>query len=152
VAEDDNTAVAADAFTCVILTPLRTVFEGEVRSVLVEGAGGSFEMFARHEPVMTPLKIGIVEIETDAGRRCFAVHGGFLEMDGATATILANSAENAEEIDMERARKAEARAKERLETISRHAEEGAKIDFDRAKLALLRSLQRMRAARKISGE
>jgi F-type H+-transporting ATPase subunit epsilon len=140
--ENDETG---DAFPCVILTPERTVFEGRITRLAGEDLRGAFEVLPRHEPLMTPLRISLFEVEEPGGgTKRFAVHGGFLDMTGTEATLLADSAESAEEIDVERAKEAMARARERLAEVTRSAEEIA-LDHDRAEMALKRALIRLQA-------
>jgi F-type H+-transporting ATPase subunit epsilon len=79
-------------------------------------------------------------VEEAGGRKLFALSSGILETGGNQVTILADSMETAEEIDVSRARAAERRARERL---SRHGED---IDVARAQAALQRALNRLRAA------
>lgn len=128
---------------CSIITPKRTVFDAQIQRLSAESTGGSIEILPRHEPLMVPLAIDLMELVTAEGAVRYAVHGGFLDMDGTRITILADAAELADEINVERAQASLARAKERLEAVSGKAED-IKIDMDRAQLALLRALNRLR--------
>ncbi len=140
--EENADTVVVDTFACRILTPSRTAFEGQVNRLEVKSSRGCFEILPRHEPLITPLAVGVMEITSPAGVEHYALHGGFLEMDGEDAVILANAVELADEIDLERARAAEERARERLAAVSGKAED-IQIDVSRVKLALLRALNRI---------
>jgi F-type H+-transporting ATPase subunit epsilon len=136
-------------FNCKIITPEKSVYSGKVRSLKAVGKSGALEINPRHEPLMTPLEVCLLEIDivdnsNEGEFTTFAVHGGFLDMDGENAVILADTAEPADSIDLARAQKALARAKERLEDVSGSADE-IQIDIDRAKLAMLRALMRLKA-------
>ncbi len=131
---------------CSIITPRCTVFSEPAVRILVHGAGGAFEILPGHEAVMTPVAISLLEVYTgEEQKHVFAVHGGFLDMDGEALTILADTAERADKIDIRRAQEALARARERLEVVSSADAHEIEIDIDRAKLALLRATMRMKA-------
>lgn len=140
---------AVERFDLRIITPQRTIFEDAVRSAAAESEGGAIEILPRHEPLLTPLEIGIFSIAPFDRRNHpaeirFALNGGFLETDGLRTTIYAYSAEKESEIDPSRAREAMERAKARLAEVTRHADEEVPIDLDRAQLALMRAINRMR--------
>ena len=124
-----------------IVTPTRTLFEGQVEMVRAPGAEGSFQVFPRHLPLVSTLEVGEIDFRvTDGGDRTAATSGGFVEILRSGVTVLAESAEFGEEIDLERAEEAARRARERL------AAKDADIDSDRAKGALRRALNRLRTA------
>ncbi len=135
------------SFKCRIITPLKSVFEGEIADLTAIGESGEFELQPRHEPFLTPLKVGmmnITEIQGDEKKDIgLAVHGGFLDMNGEEVTVYANSAELASEIDLERAKEAKKRALEKLEEVSVNKGEAAPVDLDRAQLSLMRAILRM---------
>ena len=89
-----------------------------------------------HIPLTTVLAPGIVTITEADGAKKAVVHAGFAEILGEKVTLLAEVAEWPEEIDLERARKAEDRARERLNR------KDADLDVARAELALKRALAR----------
>lgn len=145
-----------ECFTLRVLTPQREVYTGKVVGVYLAGAMGDLELLARHEPVLTGLRIGPMVI-TEVGELgetptvTMAVHGGFLDMNGADAVVYASSAELAGEVDLVRAREAETRARERLAavTISKNAD--SPVSVDRAQMALARALLRIRLAESAGG-
>ena len=127
-----------------ILTPQRMVFEEEIESLETETVGGKIEVYPGHEPLLTPLAVGLLLVRTKGGGvESFAIHGGFLEVHESGAVILADSSENAEEIDPERAQAAKVRAQERLDAVSGKAED-VQIDIERAHAALMRAITRLR--------
>lgn len=141
---EQETQETTAALFCKVITPAGIAYEGEVNTVEAVGISGVVEILPRHEPMMTPLAIDLMTITADGGETKFALHGGFLDMDGETVTILADAAEEATEIDIDRAQIALTRARERLAAVSGPADE-VKIDMDRAQLALLRALNRLKA-------
>lgn len=75
-----------------IITPDKKVFEGEVKSVLVPGTDGQFQMLENHAAIISTLVNGKVKVKTKAGEEHFDVHGGVVEMVNNKVTILAESA------------------------------------------------------------
>ena len=128
----------AETINIVIMTPERTLLQSEAEEIVAPGAAGEFGVFPKHQNMLTPLDIGELRviIKEDEIRR-FVIHSGFLEISEGAVTVLADTAEPADEIDIERAQQSEKRATERLE------ERQEKIDIMRAKLALKRALARM---------
>jgi F-type H+-transporting ATPase subunit epsilon len=123
------------------MAPERTVFLGKVRSLVAPGREGYLGVLARHAPMVVELATGRVQVEEEGGRvRFFALSGGFLEVGGNQATILADVMESAEEIDVARAQAAQRRAQDRL------ALRAPGVDLARAQAALQRALNRLRVA------
>lgn len=75
-----------------IITPDKKVFEGEVKSVLVPGSGGQFQMLENHAAIISTLINGRVKVKTKTGEETFDVHGGVVEMLKNKVVILAESA------------------------------------------------------------
>jgi len=154
---DEGEPNQIQSFRCRIVTPQRTVFDGDIRELEAETPFGSIEIRPRHEPVMTPIKIGVMSVvrwerrNEKGGVERFAIHGGFLDMNGKEAVIIANAAENSDDIDLDRVQQAKARAQERLDAISRKAAESEGMDMSRAELALFRAITRIRATEKPVG-
>ena len=102
-----------------IVAPDRRVFQGEAQSVRAPGVEGSFEVLPRHAPMIAAFDVGPIYVTTPGGDRItFATSGGFLEVLNNTVTVLAETAEPASEIDIDRARASEQRALERLREAS----------------------------------
>jgi F-type H+-transporting ATPase subunit epsilon len=103
----------------------RSLFEGEVDFIIANGAEGELGVLARHAPLMTVLKPGPLRIQETFGgpEELIFVGGGFLEVLPDRVTVLADVAEHAEEISVERAEAARKRAQERLAGTLSTAEE-----------------------------
>ena len=105
-----------------IVTPEGRAFQGEVKSVVLPGVEGDFGVLEGHEPFLTALQVGAVEID-DGEPRYAAVGSGFAEIDGSNVTVMVSSFEDAGEIDVEGAEQARERAQAALEDM-RGTEEG----------------------------
>ena len=126
-----------------IVTPERRVYEGEVKRVLFESMDGQMGVLPGHIPLTTVIRTSVFQVEETEKVRELAVHQGFVEIQADQVTVLTESAEWPDEIDMERAQKAYDRAKERLE----HPQDGI-TDIQRAQIALSKALTRMRVLKK----
>ncbi len=109
---------------CDIITQERIVFSGEVDSVNLPGVDGRMGILPHHSPLLTMLDFGEVTVRVGGREEYFAIGGGFLEVQPDHVTILADSAEQADEIDLDRAERARQRAEEVMRT-------GIKDDPDR---------------------
>ena len=126
-----------------VLAPDHTLFRGRVRSLVAPGSEGSFGILARHAPLVAQLGDGVLSVTGENGEMShFAVHFGFLEVEPDGVTVLADTAEAAAEIDIERARAAEERARKRIRA---HQPD---VDLARAEAALQRALARIRTIEK----
>src|SRR5229473_1507495 len=103
----------------------RSLFEGDVEFMIANGAEGELGVLARHAPLMTILKPGPLRIQETFGgeEQVLFVGGGFLEVLPDRVTVLADVAEHAEEISVERAEEARRRAAEKLAGTLTTAEE-----------------------------
>ncbi len=123
-----------------VVTPERSVVSADAQMVVAPGSQGEFGVLVGHTPFLTTLKTGIVRYTDSGGQEHFVfVSGGFAEALPDKVTILAESAENSDEIDLTRAKAALERARKRLEEANR--QEG--IDRNRAKAALERAMFRI---------
>ena len=120
-----------------VVTPGGPVLEEEVEMVSTKAKTGELGILAGHIPMVAPLDIGSVRLKTGNNTEWVAVSGGFMEVNGEEVTILAQSAERAEDIDTARAKQAKARAEKRLQ------DRQVEIDAHRAELALKRALNRL---------
>jgi F-type H+-transporting ATPase subunit epsilon len=128
------------SFNLEIVTPEKTVYSGQVASLQAPGSEGSFGVLTGHQPMLTSLQIGLMRFVVEGGDESkMAVSGGFAEVGREQVTVLAETAEFAEEIDIDRARAAHERAQERL---GRKGD--SEIDAVRAEAALLRAMNRLR--------
>jgi F-type H+-transporting ATPase subunit epsilon len=124
--------------TVEVVTPERVVYSGEAKMVIARGVQGDLGILPNHMPLVTPLKIAPVRIKTEGEKEIrMAVSGGFMEVRGDKVTILAETAELPEDIDVERAKAAKERAEKRL--IDKHPD----LDIRRAERALQRAMARL---------
>jgi len=124
----------------------RSLFEGEVEFIIANGADGELGVLARHAPLMTILKPGPLRIQEVLGgeEQILFVGGGFLEVLPDRVTVLADVAEHADEISVERAEEARRRAQEKLAGTITAAEE---VEFQQA-LAMAEARLRLARARR----
>lgn len=128
----------ADNLYVEIVAPDRSVFRGEAASVRAPGVEGSFQVLRGHAPMIAAFGVGPLYVTTtDDKRIAYATSGGFLEVLNDRVTVLAESAEPVDQIDVDRAREAEQRALERLQSAS-------EVDRARAERALERARNRLR--------
>ena len=107
-------------FKLSIVTPEKIVMEGEVNSLIVPGIDGYLGVLSHHAPLITALKPGKIEFQDSNSKvQIYAVSGGFLEVSDNQATLLADTAEHSEEINVKRAQTAFERAQEMLSDTSR---------------------------------
>ncbi len=131
----------ADTFSLEVIAPNRVVYSGEVEMVRAPGTAGSFQVLPGHLPLVSTLEVGELDLrEPGQPDQVVALSGGFVEVLRGGVCVLAESAEFGHEIDIERARQAEARARERLQALSRE------VDRTRADAALNRAMNRLRLA------
>jgi F-type H+-transporting ATPase subunit epsilon len=133
-----------DAIELVIVTPEKQLLREKVADVQMPGENGYLGILPGHAPLMTELGIGELSYRDMSGKEStpIAIIRGFAEVLPDRATILAETAERAEEIDLQRAKEALARAEKRL------ASNDPNIDWDRASVALQRALIRIQVATK----
>lgn len=99
---------------CEIVSQDRTVFQGDVDIVILPGVAGEMGILPHHAPVLTILKYGVIKIRQAGKEELFTVAGGMAEVQPEIVTILADAAENIEEIDITRAKAAKKRAEDAL--------------------------------------
>jgi len=128
-----------------VVTPQRLLVSEEVDELVAPGSEGYFGVLPGHIPFITTLKIGELTYRKGREERHLAVSWGYAEVRPDKAIILADMAERAEEIEIERAEEAKRRAEEYL---GRWARGDETIDFARAQAALERALTRISVATK----
>lgn len=99
---------------CDIVSQDRIVFSGDVDIVVLPGAEGEMGVLPHHTPLLTVLKYGIITVRKQSVEEHFTVAGGFAEVMPDRVTVLADAAENVEEIDSQRASEAKQRAESML--------------------------------------
>lgn len=125
---------------CEIVSQDRMVFEGDADIVIVPGALGEMGILPGHAPLLSALDMGVIRVKMDQEEEVFTVTGGFIEVQPDIVTIMADAAENVEEIDIERAQQAMERAQRLLDEYS---EEDAE-NYLRIQAALRRSNLRLK--------
>ena len=130
-----------------IVTPNRMIVQEQVDEVQIPGSEGYFGVLPGHTPLLATLAVGELWFRKGQEKTYLAIAGGFAEVLPDRVTILAQLAERAEDIDVERAESARRRAEERLN----HKADADRIDFDRARAALMRSLTRLQVASRVGG-
>jgi F-type H+-transporting ATPase subunit epsilon len=94
------------------------VFQGDADMVVLPGSAGEMGILPRHAPLLTTLKFGILRVRHQGREDVFTVAGGVAEVQPDLITILADAAENVQEIDTARAEAARQRAEEMLSKVS----------------------------------
>ncbi len=123
-----------------IVSPSGSVFRGEATGVRAPGVEGSFEVLYDHAPMIAAFEVGPIFVTMTSGEKVvFATSGGFLEVLDNDITVLAETAEPASKIDVERAREAEESAVQALKNVP--SEERARYEA-----ALERARNRLRIA------
>ena len=131
----------ASTFRFELVTPERMIVSEDVDEVIAPGYEGEFGVLPEHTYYLAILSIGILRYRKGNETKKIAVGGGFAEVDPERIVVMAEVAERAEEIDVERAKRAHARAEATLKEIT--------IDEDtyrKAHTALQRAMVRMAAA------
>ncbi|MCH5204702.1 MAG: ATP synthase F1 subunit epsilon [Oscillospiraceae bacterium] len=101
-------------FKLQIITPEKTVFDGEVEQVIVRTTVGDVGILKGHEPYCAAIGVGQMRVMTNGEFRRAATSGGIIKVSRELTTILVQTCEWADEIDVERANNAKAAAEERI--------------------------------------
>ena len=136
---------------CEIVSQDRTVFQGDVDIVVLPGAAGEMGILPHHAPVLTTLKYGIIKVRRNNKEELFAVAGGVAEVQPSIITILADAAENIEEIDIVRAKAAKKRAEDALANLSPEEDRDAYLVMEAALRRSNLRLDVVRRYRRVSG-
>ena len=99
---------------CEIVSQDRMVYQGDADIVVLPGTEGEMGILPHHAPLLTTLKIGIIKVRSHGREEVFTVAGGVAEIQPDIVTVLADAAENVEEIDVARAEAARKRAEASL--------------------------------------
>ena len=99
---------------CEIVSQDRLVFEGDADIVIVPGSLGEMGILPGHAPLLSTLDLGVIRVKAGDQEEVFTVTGGFIEVQPDIVTIMADAAENVEEIDIKRAEEAMERAQNLL--------------------------------------
>lgn len=121
-----------------IVTPDRNLLSEEVEYVGAPGVNGEFGVLPNHIPFLSALGIGSLFYKQNGKKYFVFLSGGFAEITPAKVTVLAEVAERAEEISVERARKAREKAEQRF------VQQKEQVDYARARAAMARAMHRIR--------
>jgi F-type H+-transporting ATPase subunit epsilon len=133
---------------CEIVSQDRQVFAGDADMVIVPGFQGEMGILPNHAPLLSTLKFGILRVRYKGVEQVFTVAGGVIEVQPDLITIMADAAENVQEIDISRAEAAKMRAEEYLK-------QGPPADSDtylKIESALRRSNLRLDAVKRYRGQ
>ena len=122
-----------------VVTPERKLVDQEVDEVVLPGTEGYFGVLEGHAPFLTTLRVGRIEYRRGGETSYLSVAWGFVEVLPKSVRVLADVAERAEDIDVERATEARGRAEERMRS-------GGDIDWDRARASLEKAVVRIQVA------
>lgn len=122
-----------------IVTPTRVITEENVSYLRCPGVDGSLGVMVDHAAAIIALSVGEVKITIDNQEKFIATSGGFVDISSEKVLLLLETAEQSFEIDVERAKTAMKRAKDRID-------EKGKIDVSRAEAAFMRALNRLRVS------
>ena len=130
-------------FALELVTPDRAIVRETVDEIQIPGSEGYLGVLPGHTPLLTALQVGELWFRQGDEKYYVSVAFGFAEILPDRVTILAQIAERAEDIDVARAKEAERRACQRLESTT------VDIDFEHARIDLMKSLIRLKVAAKI---
>jgi F-type H+-transporting ATPase subunit epsilon len=134
----------ADTFEFEIVTPEKLVVRDVAEEMQIPGKNGYLGILPGHAPLITELAVGEISYRNQGYTHRLAVAWGFAEVLPSKVTVLAETAERADEINVRRAEEAKQRAEERLKSADPNT------DFDRAEQALQRAEARLQVAGKSS--
>jgi F-type H+-transporting ATPase subunit epsilon len=123
-----------------LVTPERLLLSEDVDEVIAPGYEGEFGVLPEHTQYLSILNIGLLRYRKGGEVRKIALGGGFAEVTPERVVVMAETAERAGEIDLERARRARERAENALKTLSMEDESYAKMSA-----ALQRAIARIAA-------
>jgi len=133
---------------CEIVSQDRQVFSGDADMVIVPGVMGEMGILPNHAPLLSTLQFGVLRVRYMGEEQVFTIAGGVIEVQPDLITVLADAAENVQEIDISRAEAAKKRAEEYLK-------QGVPADSDsylKIEAALRRSNLRLQAAKRYRGQ
>lgn len=129
-------------FDLEIITPFKIIYQQKVKHIRMPGSEGYFGVMANHAPFITTLRIGELKVDLENETKYFATSGGTVEVLPQKTTVLVETAEEANQIDVERAIYAKERAQRRL------TEKVPGTNIERAKDAWYRAVNRLKISEK----
>ncbi len=134
----------AEDLTLRVITPEHIVQDTTASSIKLPAADGSMGILPRHASMITALDTGLLTYRHEGEERAIFVSGGFAEVRANTVRVVSDTGEKPSEIDVERAKEAESRARTRLDECRGEAKV-SEIDLLRAEASLRRALLRQKA-------
>ncbi|WP_020678221.1 F0F1 ATP synthase subunit epsilon [Geopsychrobacter electrodiphilus] len=131
----------AEKLTLEMVTPYKKILSQEVDEITAPGSLGELGLLPGHTPLLTTLKIGELAYRQGSNTFKVAVNWGYLEVGDDKVTILVDTAEKADEIDLERAKAALGRAEQALKSLSQED-----VNYAVMEAALQRALVRIQVA------
>jgi len=126
-----------------MLTPYKRVLTEDVDEVTVSGTVGELGILPGHAPLLTTLKVGELCYRKESERYFVAVNRGYLEVEDDTVTVMVDTAEKSDEIDIARAKAAQVRAEDALKSLPHEDKKQAIME-----VALQRAMIRIQVAGK----
>jgi F-type H+-transporting ATPase subunit epsilon len=126
-----------------IVSPDKSLVNESVDEVEIPGSEGYFGVLPGHTPMLAALGAGELWYRTGQEKKYLAIFYGFAEVQPDRVTILARTAESADQIDIDRAEQARKRAQELMNRPT------VDIDAERARIALLRAMVRLQVASRV---
>ena len=130
-----------NTFQLEIVTPAKLLVKDAAEEAQIPGLSGYLGILPGHAPLITELAVGVITYKANGAAHTLSVAWGFAEVLPDKVTILAEAAEQPQEIDVERAQKAKDRAAERLKSND------PQVDYARAEDALQRAETRLNVAK-----
>jgi F-type H+-transporting ATPase subunit epsilon len=133
----------ADELMLEIVTPEKLAFSGRVEDVTIPGAEGEFGVLRGHAALLSAVDIGELNFTREGKKTYYALNTGYAEVTGDKVTILVETAERADLIDKERAKRAKDNAESKLAKMSKD-----EVEFETMRIALARAITRISVADK----
>ena len=124
-----------------IVTPEKLAFSGTIEEVTCPGSEGEFGVLRGHASLLSAIKFGELSYVKDGKRTSYAVTTGYAEVTGSKVTVLVETAERADQIDVERAKRARETAEQKMAKFAKEDPE-----FEKAKIAFERAETRLKIA------
>lgn len=135
--------MANETFKLTILTPYGHYYEGNVEFLEVHSKDYNLGILPHHAPIISTLEIGKMILRDAHEQYEYAIGGGIINVNKEQVTLILDSIERSDEIDVERAKEAKKRAEDRL-----NKNDDDQVDINRAKLALIKAINRINVGSK----
>lgn len=120
-----------------VIQPQKTVISDDYDHIIAPGVEGDFGVYFGHLPFITKLRSGVLELFTGEESLIYAIHDGYVSVENGNVTIVCETIEAGNSIDLTRAENSKKRAEQRMKGTEEN------VDFRRAELALKRALIRL---------